>query len=137
MHARRERDIDADVNIGKLRIDQRVDADAANSRLEAAGGRRLAIADVEGRLHVVDRAELRRLENLRVDVVESRLKQGAGKNNGVIRTGNVPEVGDRDGQGSGGSRGRTWSRAGVCLRFGGRNGRGIGDESWPRREDGG
>ena len=110
MHARRDRDIDADVNVGKLRIDQRVYADAANSRLETAGSRGLAIADVEGRLHVVDRAELRRLENLRVDVVESRLKQGAGKDNRVIRTGNVLEVGDRDGQGSGGSRGRARSR---------------------------
>src|SRR5205807_3071345 len=35
------------IDVGELRIDQRVDAHAADARLETAGGRRHAIADLQ------------------------------------------------------------------------------------------
>ena len=64
VHARRDFHVDADIDVGELRVHQRIDADAADARLEAAGGGRLAVADLQRRLHVIHGAQLRRLQHL-------------------------------------------------------------------------
>ena len=63
VHARRQVHVHAHVDVGELGVDQRVDADAADAGLEAAGGGGLAVADLERGLLVVHRAELRRLQH--------------------------------------------------------------------------
>ena len=47
MDAGSDVDVHADIQVLKLRIDQRVDADAANSRLERSGSHRNTITDLE------------------------------------------------------------------------------------------
>ena len=75
MHARRDFHVDADIDEGELRVDQRIDAHAADARLEAAGGGGLAVADLQRRLHVVHGAQLRRLQHLRVGVAQYQLQE--------------------------------------------------------------
>ena len=78
VHARRDFHVDADIDEGELRVDQRIDADAADAGLEAAGGGGLAVADFERRLHVVHGAQLRRLQHLRVGVAQHRCSRAPG-----------------------------------------------------------
>ena len=64
VHVRQQFHVHADVDEVELRVDQRVDADAADAGLEAAGGGRLALADLQGGFDAVHRAELGRLQDL-------------------------------------------------------------------------
>ncbi len=64
MHARRDVDVHADIEILELGIDQRVDADAADARLERSGRHRNAVADLQRRLLSIESADLRILNNL-------------------------------------------------------------------------
>ena len=75
VHARRDFHVDADIDVGELRVDQRIDADAADARLEAAGGGGLAVADLQGRLHVIHGAQLRRLQHLGVGIAQHHLQE--------------------------------------------------------------
>src|SRR5262249_8092459 len=103
VHARVDLHIHADVNVIELRIDQRVDADAADAGLEAAGGGGLAVADLELGWDVIDRAELRALENLRGGVAEHGLQERVGDGGGEVGAGDASEVGERD-EGAGDAR---------------------------------
>ena len=79
MDVRQKLDVDADVDKVELRIDQRVDAHAPDAGLEAAGGSRLALADLQGGFHSVDRAELRGLQDLCLSVGQRQLQKSAGQ----------------------------------------------------------
>ena len=72
---RRDQDVHADIEKRELRVDQRVDAHAADAGLEAAGGVRHLVADIELHLKTIHRADLRRLQHLAVSVVEQRVEQ--------------------------------------------------------------
>src|SRR5260370_1311737 len=75
MHAGRNFHVDADIDEGELSVDQRIDADAADTRLETAGGRGLAVADFQRRLHVVDSAQLWRLQPLWIGGAQNPLPE--------------------------------------------------------------
>ena len=66
----RDVDVHADIEILKLCIDQRVDADAADAGLEGTSRHRDAIADLERSFLAVDRANLRLLNELGAGVTE-------------------------------------------------------------------
>ena len=51
---RRDVHVHADVDVLELRIDQRVDADAADAGLERTGGHRHPVADLQRRLLLVE-----------------------------------------------------------------------------------
>src|SRR5579872_383059 len=58
MHVRRDVDVYPYVKVLKLRIDQRVNADAADSRLKRSSSNRHAVADLERRFLSIQRAYL-------------------------------------------------------------------------------
>ena len=72
VHVRRDVDVHADIEVLKLRIDQRVDADAADAGLERSGGDRHALADLERGLLIIEGANLRILNQLGVAVAHHR-----------------------------------------------------------------
>ena len=96
VHARGDFHVDADIDEGELRVDQRIDADAADAGLEAAGGGGLAVADLQRGLHVVHGAQLRRLQHLGVGVAEDGLEQGARDGGGKIGGGQPAQIGQGD-----------------------------------------
>ena len=78
MDVRSDVDIDADVEILELRIDQRVDADAADAGLERSGGDGNLVADLQRSFLAVEGANLGILNELGVAVVHDRRKIGGG-----------------------------------------------------------
>ena len=80
-------DVYADVDVLELRIDQRVDTDAADAGLKRSGRNRNAVADLERGLLPVESANLRILDELGVAVVHHRRKIGGG--NGDLEVGGV------------------------------------------------
>ena len=66
MHVRRDIDVHANISILKLRIDQRIDANAADSWLKRSGRDRHAVADFQCGLLPIKRANLRVLDEFRV-----------------------------------------------------------------------
>ena len=69
MDVRRDVDVDADVDVIELRIDQRIDADAADAGLKRSGRHRHALADLQRGLLAVNGADLRLLDDLCLAVV--------------------------------------------------------------------
>src|SRR5438309_545692 len=71
MDARRNVDVDAHIEILKLGVDQRIDADSADSGLERTGCYGHAIADLQRGLLPVQRPNLRVLDDLGVAVAHN------------------------------------------------------------------
>src|ERR1700756_781971 len=63
MHSRRNVDVHTHIEILKLRIDQWVDAHAADARLKRTRRHRHAVTDLEGSLLSVECSNLRILDN--------------------------------------------------------------------------
>src|ERR1019366_10586634 len=91
VHPRRDLHVDADIDEGELRVDQRVDADAADAGLETAGGGGLPVADLQGRLQIVHGPQLRGLQHLGSGIAQHRLQQGARNGGGKIRGGEMAQ----------------------------------------------
>ena len=61
MHARRDFQINACIDVSELSIDQRIDTHPTYARLETTRRRRDAITNFENRFEVIHRADLRPL----------------------------------------------------------------------------
>ena len=81
----RDVDIHAHVEILELRIHERVDAHAADARLERSGRDRHAVADLERGFLPVESANLRILNEFGVAVIHDRRQVGGGNRNLEIR----------------------------------------------------
>ena len=97
MHFGSEVHIDAYVDEGELGVDQGIDADAADTGLEAAGSDGLLGADLEGGLLVVDGADFRRLQHTRAAIGEDGLQEGIGQGGGEIAPIDFADVSEWDG----------------------------------------
>ncbi len=69
VNVRRDVDVDADIDVVELRIDQRIDAHAADARLKRSGSHWNTLSDLERCLLAVEGANLRLLQDLRIAVV--------------------------------------------------------------------
>ena len=87
MHTGRDVDVHADVNVVELRIDQRIDADAADARLERTGGHRNAFTDFQRSLLTVRCANLRLLDKLATAVAHEEF--GGRRRNRHLKVGGV------------------------------------------------
>ena len=118
MNAGRDVDVDANVNILKLCINERINADAADTGLERSRGHRDAVADLERGLLVVEGANLRVLDDLGVAVAQQRGKRRRRDADLKIVGIQVRELVERDAAVAGGPSGPGGS--GVVLRVRGR-----------------
>src|SRR5262249_49205819 len=116
---RRDQDVHSDIEEGELRVDQRIDADAADAGLEAAGSVGYFVADIELHFKTIHRADLRRLQDFAVGVIEQRIEQAARKRQRKIARADFADVGKRNGKSLGGGGWRREGRRGTataCVR---------------------
>src|SRR6185437_16108577 len=73
VHMRRDVDVHTDVDVVELRIDQRVDAHAADARLERSGRNRHAFTDLQGGFLPVRRTNFRLLDELAAAVAHQEV----------------------------------------------------------------
>src|SRR5207249_800316 len=73
MDARGDVDVHADIDVLKLRVDQRIDADAADARLKRSGRDRHAVANLERGLLAIQRADLWVLNDLGGSIVIKKI----------------------------------------------------------------
>ncbi len=78
VHAGCNVDIHADINVVELSIDQRIDADTADARLERAGGHRHALANLQRSLLTVGSTDLRLLDKLATAVAQQKIRGRSG-----------------------------------------------------------
>ena len=126
--------VDADIEILELRVDQRVDAHAADSGLEGSGRDRDAVTDLERSFLAIQGADLRILNQLGVAVAHQQREIGRRNGDLEILGREIAQsvqinavVGGSCGRGSGCCRGCSGCRGciDVVLQLNGRAGRWI------------
>src|SRR6185312_12797766 len=113
MHLGSDVDIYADVQILELRVDQRVDAHAADARLKRTGCDRHAVADLERCLLPIHRSNLRVLDKFGTAVTEQR--RGRGGRNGYHKFGRVQVAQPVQVDLVGGSRSAAYAIVGLIV----------------------
>src|SRR5208337_303286 len=118
MNVRRHINVHANVDVVELCIDQRIDSDAADARLERSGGYRHPLPDLERGLLAVQSANLRLLQDLGAAVVvqerSSRRRYGHLKVGGIEVGQGVEIDGARRASGRRGHRPVSGADIGSC-----------------------